>query len=77
MVLPPFQGQAMTPSIDKTDPTYAANERKDNDDAVGNPASRPSHDDSPLESIGKAVSEPVRDAADEDSDEPAQRHPGR
>ncbi|WP_280154963.1 hypothetical protein [Piscinibacter sp. XHJ-5] len=27
------------------------------------------HDDSALESIGKAVSAPVRDAADEDADE--------
>jgi len=28
-----------------------------------------SHDDSALESLGKAVSEPVRDAADPDADE--------
>lgn len=27
------------------------------------------HDDNPLESLGKAVSEPVRDAADPDADE--------
>jgi hypothetical protein len=29
----------------------------------------PGHEDSALESIGKAITEPMRDAADEDSDE--------
>ena len=38
--------------------------------APGNASNRPpAHRDSLLESIGKAVSEPVRDAADPDSDE--------
>jgi hypothetical protein len=41
-------------------------------DGGGPPPHSDKHIDSPLESIGKAVTEPVRDAADEDSDE----HPG-
>ena len=62
----------MTPTTPKT-PRPA--------DPVGGPTptarapAAPSHNDTPLESLGKAIIAPVLDAGDNDPDAPPQRHP--
>ena len=65
----------MAKPVDTTDPRPGASPpprpRKASKATATPPRRRrdDTNEDSPLESLGKAVSEPVRDAADEDADE--------
>jgi len=56
----PKPGASPSPRPRKASKAIATPPRRRRDDT---------NEDSPLESLGKAVSEPVRDAADEDADE--------